>query len=78
MKSTGYKIIKLDFLPNIILSFISIFVSEKGGRAGSPGIIQKESGAKRFYFRFIFPVEKLISRINIRFFGYEFILMIRK
>ncbi|MBN2052436.1 class I SAM-dependent methyltransferase [Candidatus Woesearchaeota archaeon] len=74
VKETGYKVEKIDFIPNIVLSIISIFSKNKAGES----IVSKESGAKSFYFKIIYPVEKFISRINPRFFGYEFVIKIRK
>jgi len=74
INETGYKIEEIDFIPNIILSIISLFSCNKG----SSSIVSKESGAKSLYFKLIYPVEKLISRINIRFFAYEFVVKIRK
>ena len=75
INSAGYKIIKLDFYPNLVLSIVSLF---SGSNQSSSNIIKRDSLAKRFYFRFIFPVEKFISRVNIRLFAYEFIVKIKK
>jgi len=75
INSAGYKIIKLDFYPNLVLSIVSLF---SGSNQSSSNIIKRDSLAKRFYFRFVFPVEKFISRVNIRLFAYEFIVKIKK
>jgi hypothetical protein len=71
----GFRLVKMDFCPNLVLSLVSLF-SGKGQEV--PGIVKKDSSAKELYFKFIFPAEKLFSRINIRFFAYEFIAKIKK
>ncbi len=81
VKLAGYKITNIHFTPYLVRIFLPILksvLSKKSDKLKNKYQVIMNSPLYKFYIRFIYPIELVISKINYNFFAYQFIIVAKK